>query len=125
MIFLYYLWNGLSFQIRLFIISVFFAQIFSLTFTAFSNPGIITGDEEYSTHDIKMCPICKFPSLKSDKVIHCKTCDACIISWDHHCLWTSKCIGKNNLYSFYSFVVISLVYLISLYIGFFLFIFNN
>ena len=38
------------------------------------------------------------------KVNHCYDCGICIEGYDHHCPWTSKCIGKRNKYSFYMFM---------------------
>jgi palmitoyltransferase ZDHHC9/14/18 len=35
---------------------------------------------------------------------HCYDCEVCITDLDHHCPWTGKCIGKKNLYFFYSFL---------------------
>ena len=35
---------------------------------------------------------------------HCPDCDICVEGHDHHCPWTGKCIGKNNLTSFYIFI---------------------
>ena len=43
------------------------------------------------------------------KVEHCESCDVCVEGNDHHCPWTSKCIGKNNLKCFYMFVVMLFV----------------
>jgi hypothetical protein len=40
-------------------------------------------------------------------VEHCWDCDVCIEGLDHHCPWTSKCIGKGNLVTFYVFVTTS------------------
>ena len=40
----------------------------------------------------------------SKNVNHCFDCGICIEGYDHHCPWVSKCIGKNNLYSFYCFM---------------------
>jgi len=31
----------------------------------------------------------------------------CIGGFDHHCPWTSKCIGKKNLTAFYTFLTIN------------------
>jgi hypothetical protein len=38
------------------------------------------------------------------KTNHCDDCNVCIEGYDHHCPWTSKCIGKGNIKSFYVFV---------------------
>ena len=35
---------------------------------------------------------------------HCDLCDICIEKYDHHCVWTGHCIGKNNKITFYIFV---------------------
>lgn len=45
-----------------------------------------------------------------DGMKHCKRCDVCIKGYDHHCPWTSKCIGKTNMKRFMFFV--SIIYLI-------------
>ena len=35
---------------------------------------------------------------------HCVECGICIMNNDHHCPWTSKCVGKKNIKMFYIFV---------------------
>ena len=40
---------------------------------------------------------------------HCQDCGVCIEEHDHHCPWTSKCIGRGNLYPFYVFVFSTLM----------------
>lgn len=37
------------------------------------------------------------------------------IGYDHHCPWTSKCIGKGNLKGFYAFVT-STMFLFGYYV---------
>ena len=34
---------------------------------------------------------------------HCSDCGVCIEGMDHHCPWSSKCIGKGNLKIFWAF----------------------
>ena len=36
---------------------------------------------------------------------HCIICDKCIMEFNHHCFWANKCIGKNNVKLFYSFLL--------------------
>ena len=36
---------------------------------------------------------------------HCTECGICIMGSDHHCPWTSKCIGKKNLCLFNCFLI--------------------
>lgn len=45
-------------------------------------------------------------------VRHCRDCDVCVREYDHHCPWTSKCIGGNNLIRFYVFLGWTPLYLI-------------
>ena len=35
---------------------------------------------------------------------HCNLCNTCIIGYDHHCRWLSKCVGRKNLWGFYAFI---------------------
>ena len=46
------------------------------------------------------CPNCNFIIDKSKHFIHCNTCGCCCEGYDHHCPWTSKCIGKGNIFYF-------------------------
>ena len=55
------------------------------------------------------CNICKLyrfnRGLQNGKrldVEHCHLCNICILNCDHHCIFFSKCIGLNNVSSFYS-----------------------
>ena len=54
------------------------------------------------------------------KVEHCKMCNVCIEKLDHHCVWVGKCVGKNNIISFYAMLIsIGLVYGFIIYLAFF------
>lgn len=62
----------------------------------------------------RFCKICNVVQKKG--VIHCESCDTCISGYDHHCPWTSKCIGGGNLSEFYTFVsvgMLSFLYIIA------------
>ena len=49
-------------------------------------------------------------------------CNICVEKMDHHCVWVGKCVGKNNVCSFYSMLVsIGIVYAYIIYLGFFQF----
>lgn len=48
---------------------------------------------------------------------HCDFCQVCVEGHDHHCVWMGKCIGRDNLCAFYSFLVAgfaSLAYIVIL-----------
>ena len=47
-------------------------------------------------------------------VEHCSDCGVCIADHDHHCPWTSKCIGAGNLKYFTAFVALTLIYIIAM-----------
>eukprot|EP00914_Ancora_sagittata_P013688 GHVO01026933.1.p1 GENE.GHVO01026933.1~~GHVO01026933.1.p1 ORF type:complete len:237 (+),score=31.38 GHVO01026933.1:24-734(+) len=38
--------------------------------------------------------------------VHCDDCGVCIKGFDHHCPWTSKCIGSRNAPIFYAWLII-------------------
>ena len=63
-------------------------------------------------HSSRYCKICKLIRRKGVITEHCKDCDVCIEELDHHCPWSSKCIGKNNIKPFYVFVISLVIHLI-------------
>ena len=91
-------------------VGIFCDLFFQTTFTYcfFVNPGFPKNDIGRQTgipkEQYKFCPECKFYYDLTKKVNHCFDCGICIEGYDHHCPWTSKCIGKNNLFSFYFFM---------------------
>lgn len=60
--------------------------------------------------NIRYCNVCKlnmFPRAR-----HCTVCGVCVKGYDHHCPWTSKCIGQHNLFRFYFFAAFTPLFLI-------------
>jgi hypothetical protein len=47
----------------------------------------------------RKCETCNI--FRPPKASHCKTCDNCVIDFDHHCTFVSNCIGKRNHKYFY------------------------
>ena len=76
-------------------------------FAAMINPGIEMSqlrDEEIDPNEPdNFCDICNV--YRSIGAEHCEECGVCIVEYDHHCPWTSKCIGKGNIVFFYGFLV--------------------
>ena len=50
------------------------------------------------------CGSCQFE--RPIRARHCGFCGACIEGLDHHCPWSGKCIGQNNLKAFHRFVAL-------------------
>jgi hypothetical protein len=87
-------------------------QMISFLITFLKNPGIPQKRSkqnnvimEENSDNSKECSICLFSSDKNSKTHHCSECGICIEGFDHHCPWTSKCVGKGNLIPFYVFVL--------------------
>lgn len=89
----------------------------SYLIVALSNPGIITQSADHlSEHDRKTCSKCAMIVPRHSR--HCKDCDVCVEYYDHHCPWTSKCIGGSNLIQFYVFLGWTPIYLIYITVAF-------
>jgi hypothetical protein len=50
-----------------------------------------------------ICQICHV--IRRKDIFHCPDCNVCIEGYDHHCPWIGKCVGSNNLRSFYFFLL--------------------
>jgi hypothetical protein len=88
---------------------VYFIFLFSYSYTALINPGYPKHDIDSETGEPRKkfyyCPTCKMYVSREKKTLHCSDCDICVEGLDHHCPWTGKCIGRDNLTSFYIFVI--------------------
>ena len=100
---------------------VFLFYICSYLTTALINPGIPSreffsktfGDNNVGgTKNIQKCKKCNIIVPTSLHVSHCNYCEVCVIEQDHHCPWTGKCIGKNNLITFYCFLFSFVLFII-------------
>ncbi len=52
------------------------------------------------------------------KIEHCEDCNVCILNYDHHCVWTGKCIGKYNYYAFYIFAYGGVIHIMLFFVAF-------
>ena len=75
-------------------------------------------EKEEDKINYQKCSKCNIIIPKSFRVVHCKKCGICVIRQDHHCPWTGKCIGKNNLRPFILFGCSLFAYIISLFVSF-------
>jgi palmitoyltransferase ZDHHC9/14/18 len=100
-------------------IVIYLIHFFIYSIAAFKNPGIPSltyfDKAKADPQRYKACSQCGLlVDIEADFVTyHCPSCDVCIEGYDHHCPWTTKCIGKGNLWFFYFFVAS-----LFLYIGF-------
>jgi energy-coupling factor transporter transmembrane protein EcfT len=124
--FFYIYWNFLSNNLKLIGIFLWLFQSVIYLITSLINPGTPTPEYYLENYDLnktkvgtfRICSKCKLIMDLSKGTEHCPDCDICIMGIDHQCPWTSKCIGKNNLYFFYAFLGSTLSLIIYLMISF-------
>mmetsp|Transcript_1345 Transcript_1345/g.1596 ORF Transcript_1345/g.1596 Transcript_1345/m.1596 type:complete len:262 (+) Transcript_1345:172-957(+) len=85
-----------------------FSMLFiSYSKTAYSDPGIIRKQtrEELESQPKGEGTLCNYCNIyRTYATRHCYDCNACIYDHDHHCPWTGKCIGGNNITYFNVFI---------------------
>ena len=81
-------------------------QLFFFIIASIKNPGLpkkeIQNEVLLNTDPdkYKRCKSCLFIVEKNKKYVHCNVCQICCEGYDHHCPWTSKCVGKGNIFYF-------------------------
>jgi palmitoyltransferase ZDHHC9/14/18 len=68
------------------------------------------------------CRKCNIIVLEELKINHCSNCEVCIIKHDHHCIWTGKCIGKNNIYFFFIFIFSLFLFILISFLNIFIYL---
>lgn len=58
------------------------------------------------------CTVCNVFVDQDIKVGHCLSCKICILGYDHHCGWSSKCIGNGNIVSFWVFFASAFTFIV-------------
>jgi len=114
--------------IKIITLSALFAiHSFSYLYTILRNPGIPSRKSFHrnpiAKNGIKRYSYCKFCKIIKNldiKTYHCHLCSICVegifniflilLGHDHHCNFLNKCIGMNNLKSFYIFIMSTNVY---------------
>ena len=106
------LWKFLHIILKLFGILVYLFFVITYTLTCIMDPGVIPPDYYLENYDVektrienyRICKKCNAVIDIDKGVEHCYDCDICIIGNDHHCPWSSKCIGKKNIFMFRLFI---------------------
>ena len=83
--------------------------IFCVSRTALIHTEIAMNKYPDSINNV-YCNKCKVYYNGFEKVDHCDLCKVCIIKFDHHCVWVGKCVGKDNLYSFFQMIIIGSIF---------------
>ena len=53
--------------------------------------------------ETRYCTVClKNQALRSK---HCKVCNQCVLTYDHHCTWLGNCVGQDNRRYFFAFLI--------------------
>ena len=119
--------NKLFPYMKYMLVSFYLNCFFSHMFLYLINPGIpnikyyskiflksenymkLNEEEKKGFH---LCEVCNIIVNYKDDIDHCNHCGICIKKYDHHCYWTGKCIGKNNLWAFTLFTLGTLLYIV-------------
>lgn len=102
-----------------------------------ASPGILQPNSDVASstfisdkHEVQQTPsrgdrVCGHCNIKQPaKAFHCQFCKVCISDFDHHCPWTSKCVGGENLEAFNTFVSVAFGALFFVVVYAFLFLYK-
>ena len=106
------LWKFFNIYIKLIGICVYLFFVCTYTLTCIMDPGIISPDYYLENYEVdkmniqnyRICKKCNAIMDLDKGVEHCVDCNICIIGNDHHCPWSSQCVGKKNISMFNLFI---------------------
>eukprot|EP00759_Apiculatamorpha_spiralis_P027609 PhF_6_TR30392/c0_g1_i2/m.44555/K20027/ZDHHC1_11; palmitoyltransferase ZDHHC1/11 len=53
-----------------------------------------------------LCVFCK--TFVTEDCKHCRTCDKCVVGFDHHCMWLGACVGVKTYRTFFCLLCVYL-----------------
>lgn len=66
---------------------------------------LATSDVAAMDVPVKYCETCCI--WRPPRCYHCRVCDNCVETLDHHCVWLNNCVGRRNYRYFLTFVASS------------------
>ncbi|KAJ5152984.1 uncharacterized protein N7482_009462 [Penicillium canariense] len=63
---------------------------------------LATSDVAAMDVPVKYCKTCCI--WRPPRCYHCRVCDNCVETLDHHCVWLNNCVGRRNYRYFFAFV---------------------
>ena len=94
----------LPFIYRISIILSLLITLFCIIKTALMSTEVAMNKYQDSYNN-NYCDKCKIYFNNFDIVRHCDLCKLCYVKLDHHCVWVGKCVGKDNLCSFFEMLI--------------------
>ena len=70
---------------------------------------------ESSLYHFRHCETCMHERVP--KSSHCGACGHCVIGFDHHCMLLNNCVGRRNMRSFVSFLLLSTSFAITVFLA--------
>eukprot|EP01083_Nonionella_stella_P220759 789483_1 len=108
--------HGIAFFILCLVVSITCNALsgYFLMRTNMTDPGILPRcppDEPmygpFNQHD-RFCKTCHI--IRPIHAKHCRTCNNCVVGFDHHCPWTGTCIAERNIRYFVGFTTFAGLY---------------